>query len=120
MIVVDMSDKCIDACKRRFRGLDHVRYHVNDGRSLDAIEDGSIDFVFSFDSLVHAEADVVEAYLAQLERKLRPGGVGFIHHSNLGEFSRFYATYSAIWKYPLGSIRSCSGSAFWPYLIGVR
>ena len=27
------------------------------------IPDASIDFVFSFDSLVHAEADVIQAYL---------------------------------------------------------
>ena len=33
---------------------------------------------------MHAEADVVGAYLAQLERKLRPGGVGFIHRPGDG------------------------------------
>ena len=51
------------------------------------IPEGSIDFVFSFDSLVHAESDVIESYLIQIAQKLKPGGVGFIHHSNLGEFS---------------------------------
>jgi len=82
LIVVDMSDKCIDACKQRFQDRSHIQFHVNDGKSLEVIDDNSIDFVFSFDSLVHAEADVVEAYLSQLSRKLKPGGVGFIHHQS--------------------------------------
>ncbi|MBR8827309.1 MAG: hypothetical protein DSM107014_05285 [Gomphosphaeria aponina SAG 52.96 = DSM 107014] len=48
------------------------------------IPDDSIDLVFSNDSLVHAEADVIESYLAQLSLKLKVNGVGFIQHSNLG------------------------------------
>ncbi|RIL07893.1 MAG: hypothetical protein DCC71_01440 [Proteobacteria bacterium] len=86
LIVVDLTERCIAACRERFAGESHISYHVNDGRSLDAIADGSIDFVFSYDSLVHAETDVIEAYLAQLGRKLRPDGAGFFHHGNLGSF----------------------------------
>lgn len=41
---------------------------------------------FSFDSLVHAEKDVIETYLLQLARKLTPDGVGFVHHSNIGAY----------------------------------
>jgi hypothetical protein len=48
------------------------------------VSDASVDFVFSFDSLVHAEADVIESYLTELSRVLTPDGIGFIHHSNLG------------------------------------
>jgi hypothetical protein len=50
------------------------------------VADESIDFVFSFDSLVHVEADVIAGYLRQLAGKLKPNGIGFIHHSNLGQF----------------------------------
>jgi SAM-dependent methyltransferase len=88
LVVVDLTETCINHCRKRFEGLDHITYHVNDGRSLEMIEDGSIDFVFSFDSLVHVELDILEAYLGQLGRKLRPGGAGFIHHSNAGSFRR--------------------------------
>jgi hypothetical protein len=55
------------------------------------VPDDSIDFVFSFDSLVHAEADVMQAYLNQLVRKLKLNGVGFIHHSNIGEYQRVFS-----------------------------
>ena len=52
------------------------------------IPNESVDFAFSFDSLVHVEADVLEAYLQQLAFKLTKDGVGFIHHSNLGQYKR--------------------------------
>ena len=88
LIGVDLSPKCAEACSKRFRSSPHVEFLVNDGKSLDMIPDGSIDFVFSFDSLVHAKADVLHSYSSQLARKLAPKGVGFLHHSNLGAFGR--------------------------------
>jgi hypothetical protein len=91
LTVVDMAENCINACRRRFASDSHISYHVNDGRSLEMIEDHSIDFVFSFDSLVHAEADVIDIYQRQLARKLTPNGVGFIHHSNIGEYQQDFA-----------------------------
>jgi hypothetical protein len=51
------------------------------------IPNASIDFVFSFDSLVHTKRDVVEAYLRELGSKLKIGGKGFVHHSNFGEYA---------------------------------
>ena len=86
LTVVDVTDKCIDACKARFADDDHISYHVNDGLSLAMIPDRSVDFAFSFDSLVHAEADVVRSYVTQLADKLTDDGVAFIHHSNLAEY----------------------------------
>jgi len=88
LIVVDQAEKCIKACQRRFAADANITYHVNDGRSSAMILDKSIDFVFSFDSLVHAEADVIEGYLDQLALKLNPNGVGFVHHSNLGVYQQ--------------------------------
>src|SRR5262249_24497061 len=83
---VDKSSECIEACRRRFAAESHVHCCLNNGRSLSMIPDGSIDFVFSFDSFVHTNRDVVEAYLRQLGTKLKIGGKGFIHHSNFGEY----------------------------------
>ena len=85
--IVDRVDECIEACRNRFAADSHVRCYVNDGLSLPMIPDASIDFVFSFDSFVHTKRDVVEAYLHELGTKLKPGGKGFIHHSNLGEYA---------------------------------
>lgn len=84
LILVDLAPRCIDACRARFQDAKHVEYHVNDGRSLGMVSDRSVDFVFSFDSLVHADADAIEAYVGELQRTLAPDGVAFLHHSNLG------------------------------------
>lgn len=83
LTVVDLTERCIDACKTRFRESANITYAVNDGKSLPMVPDGSVDFAFSFDSLVHTEAEVVEGYLGELGSKLKPDGIGFIHHSNL-------------------------------------
>lgn len=85
--LVDPAADCIEACRSRFAADPHVRCHVNDGRSLEMIPNGSIDFVFSFDSLVHVHREILEAYLVQLAEKLTKEGRGFIHHSNLGEYA---------------------------------
>lgn len=84
LVLVDLTDECIAHCRERFAGQSNIEYHVNDGRSLAMIPERSIDFVFSFDSLVHADPAVVEGYVDQLAGKLKPDGVGFIHHSNAG------------------------------------
>ncbi|XWK86790.1 MAG: class I SAM-dependent methyltransferase [Phormidium sp.] len=86
LIIVDLTEKCITACQERFADCSHITYHVNDGKSLEMVPDESIDFVFSFDSLVHVEEDVIKAYLEQIALKLKSNGVGFIHHSNLGSY----------------------------------
>jgi hypothetical protein len=91
LIAVDVSPACIERCKERFASDAQVRCFVNDGKSLAMVEDGSIDFAFSFDSLVHVEADVIAAYLNQLGKKLKPVGFAFLHHSNLESYR------SSIW-----------------------
>lgn len=91
LVAVDVSESCVRACAERFAGSEHVRAYVNDGTSLEMVPDGSVDLVFSFDSLVHAEAAVIGAYLRQIARKLSRDGACFIHHSNAGEYARYYS-----------------------------
>jgi 2-polyprenyl-3-methyl-5-hydroxy-6-metoxy-1,4-benzoquinol methylase len=98
MWIVDLSESCIETCKRRFASENHVQCFVNDGYSLDMIPDRSIDFIFSFDSLVHAEADVLRSYILQSAKKLTPNGVGFIHHSNLGSYPTMLKIRKMIFK----------------------
>jgi SAM-dependent methyltransferase len=86
LIAVDVSPACVERCKERFASDPNIRCYVNDGKSLAMVNDGSVDFAFSFDSLVHVESDVIAAYLNELARKLKPGGYAFMHHSNLGAY----------------------------------
>jgi Methyltransferase domain len=110
LILVDLSERSINACRKRFAGDSHLTYHVNDGKSLDMVVDESIDLAFSFDSLVHAEDVVISSYISQLSKKLKQNGVAFIHHSNLGEYSHYNRVYSQLQKVPkLPSLLSMMG-----------
>jgi hypothetical protein len=82
---VDLSQECVDYCQERFSGCNNTTFLTNDGLSLDSVEDGLFDFVFSFDSLVHANLDVHQIYIPQILRKLTQNGIAFIHHSNWSE-----------------------------------
>ena len=86
LIGVDLSPKCVEACRGRFPDSPQASFLVNDGLSFPMVDEGSVDLAFSFDSLVHAEADVLRSYVSELASKLAPNGVGFIHHSNIGAF----------------------------------
>lgn len=86
--LIDLSPRCIAYCMARFSDAENISYHVNGGDDLNAISNSSIDFVFSFDSLVHADAAVCYKYLCQIGEKLTQNGVCFLHHSNLGSYSR--------------------------------
>jgi len=85
MTLVDLAPNCIKFCRKRF-GKANMSYHTNNGRSLSMVELGSIDFVFSFNSLVHADHEVMREYVRQLGSKMKPGTFGLIHHSNLGAY----------------------------------
>jgi len=80
LIVVDLNPLCIE--KTRTKLKHHVlAYFVNDGKSIPKIRNNSQDLVFSFDSFVHMHANVIEEYIKEIQRVLKPGGQSFIHHS---------------------------------------
>jgi ubiquinone/menaquinone biosynthesis C-methylase UbiE len=86
LIGVDLTERCVDVCRKRFGAAQKTEFWVNDGRSLAMISSDSIEFAFSLDSLVHAEAPELVGYLRELARTLKPGAAAFIHHSNLGAY----------------------------------
>lgn len=83
LVGLDIARTAIEHCRERFAGDPRLSFHVNDGSSLAAASDRSIDLVFSFDSLVHVEADALGGYIAEFARVLDDDGVAFIHHSNV-------------------------------------
>jgi SAM-dependent methyltransferase len=95
LIGVDLTPACVERCTERFAEYPNLEFRANDGLTLPMVENGSIDFAFSFDSLVHAESDVLASYAKELARVLKPGGVAFIHHSNLEAVSRSSISYLA-------------------------
>ena len=88
LVLVDVAAHALEACRARLGAASGVSFHVGDGHSLPMVASGSIDLAFSFDSLVHAAADVMDAYAAELARVLAPDGVAFLHHSNMAAHRR--------------------------------
>jgi ubiquinone/menaquinone biosynthesis C-methylase UbiE len=80
LILVDISPSCIDHCKEMLADKSHVDFHVNDGKTLAAIPDQSIDFVWSFDSFVHIDKPTTASYISEISRVLKTGGKAIIHH----------------------------------------
>jgi hypothetical protein len=58
------------ARRTRFADTAHAEFFVNDGRLLSAADDSSIDFAFSFDSLVRLEESAIANFVAELVRVL--------------------------------------------------
>lgn len=86
LVGVDLSGECVEACKERFSFDGRLQFIQNDGKSLDGIADESVDFAFSYDSLVHVESDVLIGYLRGLVAKLSAEGVAVLHHSNVAAY----------------------------------
>lgn len=85
-IGIDLNSNCINYCKARFFMNPKAKFYANNGKSLEKVKDNSIDFCFSFDSLVHADKDAIEPYIQELSKKLKDGGFAFIHHSNCAQY----------------------------------
>ncbi len=89
MVLVDLSEKCIYGCRQRF-GEERVSYRVGSGDSLAFLDDQSIDFCFSWEALVYCEFEAVQGYLTDLRKKLKDGGMAFLHHSNIGAYPGYF------------------------------
>ncbi len=81
---LDISQTCVDRCRERFSSFENAEFKVTDGSSLEGVDDGSIDVIWSFDVFVHINSREVEKYAAEFSRVLKPGGKGIIHHGTLG------------------------------------
>jgi ubiquinone/menaquinone biosynthesis C-methylase UbiE len=84
LILVDISKKCIEICKKRFRHCTNVSYFVTKGSSLSFLPDNSVEFIWSFDAFVHIAPDDIEDYIKEFNRVLITNGQGVIHHAGEG------------------------------------
>ncbi|MDC0357688.1 class I SAM-dependent methyltransferase [Oligoflexia bacterium] len=84
LMLVDVSEKCIELCKQRFSDCSNIDYFVNDGVRLDGVADEQVDYIWSFDVFVHISPADIEKYLVEFKRVLKNGGVCVIHHAKGG------------------------------------
>jgi len=86
LALTDLSDHCVRHLRNRFGDQEHVSCHQTDGTDLGDFAPHSIDFIFSFFSLVHADLDTLSKLLRDVAIKLSPNGIFFLHHSNAAEY----------------------------------
>ena len=95
---IDIQSICVEACRKRFKDVPNFSASVTDGKTL---PDGSYDIIASYDSLVHADFDVLSSYFKQASGYLNDKGILIIHHANRPDLnnSRFPVTSEMIKEY---------------------
>ncbi|UCC73853.1 MAG: methyltransferase domain-containing protein [Gemmatimonadota bacterium] len=86
VIALDVSCGAI-ACAKVLNGAENIAYLVNDGRTLSALEDSSIDLIYSFAVVQHLSDELFDGFLREFRRVLKPGG-GVICHVALEDAAR--------------------------------
>lgn len=81
LILVDITDTTLELCRELLGDPPDVSYVRTDGSGLRDIATDSLDAVWSFDAFVHIAPLDVAAYLKEIGRTLRGGGIALIHHS---------------------------------------
>jgi SAM-dependent methyltransferase len=73
---VDVSDEMIRLARERLRDVPHAHAHATNGASLAQFAGQSFDFVYSYAVFQHIPSrDVVLAYMSEISRVLKPGGI---------------------------------------------
>lgn len=80
LVLVDISTKCLNMCKEKFKEYSNIDYHLVENR-LNSINNSTIDYIWSYDVFVHINPSDVQKYLEDFQRILKPGGLAIIHHS---------------------------------------
>jgi len=70
---VDYHQELLDELGSNFR-LPHLKLIKNNGDDFPSIPENSVDFVFSFGVFVHLDAEIVNGYLSNIKKILKPGG----------------------------------------------
>lgn len=91
--LVDILQKNIDICKKRFGNDKRISYYKNQGYDLAELGDEQYTSIFSYDAMLHFELLDINNYLIDFYRVLIPGGRALLHHSNFdamydGDFER--------------------------------
>ncbi len=82
LILCDISVDALDYCKDRFKNNTNIEYIQSQLEGL-LQNNESLDFIYSWDAMVHFKYKYLDLYISEFGRMLKKGGYCFIHHSNL-------------------------------------
>ena len=81
LYLVDYYSELLGELRRNFTGP-NLTFIKNNGSDFPGVPDRTVDFVFSFGCFVHLDAPIIESYLENLPRILRPGANVVLHYSD--------------------------------------
>ena len=82
--LIEYNEKMFDIIRSEF-APEHVakmQFFKSRGSDLNGLPDESLDRVFTFDVFVHLELNLIEGYVREMARVLRPGGIAIIHYAD--------------------------------------
>jgi SAM-dependent methyltransferase len=79
VVGLDVSPPMLEKARSLDRTGGRVSFVLNEAPDLRAFPDGSFDLVFTMRVMQHLPRPVLEKYLAEFLRVLRPGGVAVVH-----------------------------------------
>lgn len=82
LTLVDVNEENLQFTKKRFSEYKNISYIHNNGKDLQDIQNESVTFIYCWDAMVHFDIADVCSYVGEFYRILKPGGIGFCHHSN--------------------------------------
>lgn len=81
LITVDYHQELLEELGKNFN-LPHLHLLKNNGSDFPGIPENSVDFVFSFGVFVHLDIDIINSYLENIRKILKPGGNVIIQYSD--------------------------------------
>jgi ubiquinone/menaquinone biosynthesis C-methylase UbiE len=83
LVVFDVAAAMLERTHARVveAGFDNVSFQLGNGHDMAPLESAAYDVVFSYDVFVHIALEDTVAYIAEIARLLRPGGVAILHHA---------------------------------------
>lgn len=80
IIVVETTPEFFPYLEARFGP--RFELYQSDGAEISRVGDAEVDYAFSFGTFVHTPPSVLDGYLADLQRILRPGAIAVIQYSD--------------------------------------
>jgi ubiquinone/menaquinone biosynthesis C-methylase UbiE len=82
LYLVDYYPEVMAETKRSLGNRGNLEFVLNNGSDFPGIADSSIDFCFSFGTFVHLDPPIIESYLDNLRRVMKPGANIVIQYSD--------------------------------------
>jgi len=120
VVGIDVSSEMIDQARGLVR-TSNVTFEHGDGASLDPVEVGSADMVLSFVVFQHIpRRSIVDAYIAEAGRVLKPGGLFVFQWNNIPGSSYWLARRAVLTELQRRGIRPEQFGRHDPAFLGCR